>query len=1586
MAPVSEAGVKTWNNSGTAWATGANWVGGVAPASDLTIDQALFNNTTFNFQPNFGSTSINGILVGDGSTATGPLSLTGSILTLGSGGIVIAPNAGTVSLSNSVKLGANQSWANNSSSLFTVGATVTNAATSTPYTLTLSGSGSGGTSFTNVISNFGTGTTSIVVNTTGGGKTTFSANNTYTGGLTINSGIVQATTSTGALGGGAVTLGGGELQLANDTNLGLARAVSTTGNAKITLDRATSGAGVIYTLSTLSTGAQTLTVAGGSNVTSGTTTLNFNGAVTLGGGSTFNVTNPSSGASTFLTLSGVVGGGANGFTKTGDGTLLLSGASANTYTGLTTVSGGELQLNKTTGINAVAGNLTVGNGKVTLLANNQIADTGTVSITTGGTFSFNAKGDTIAALTISSTGATATLDLGNQTGSTTFTLGSGALTFGANTQLLGGGLIRKTGGGLTLNFDGGQVNNSLIYAGSSDAGTVINVTQGMGSGTFMLGNTSGTNVATLNLNQTGTMNLGSTFIGYSNSSGGSGSGLAVNVAASATGLTGGGATVALISQTTPPQTSGTGTFYNSGSNSLTFASGASQAFTLSGSSIIDVRSTGTAYGTITTNGRNIVIAGGTLLGNKLGSSTGAWTLSSGYFGLKDVRNASAENFTISTADGNDGHTIKMLSGNTGTFTVANGLSTATSHIIVGSFTDGGIWDRGTLNAGSNYTISADAAGNSSFGSNFNSFTIGDNSGLNGIYMGSSAVPTTLTLGSNASFFGMGSTAASRTYNVGASGGGNDIIAPTAGNFTFGINNTSSSSNQIINLNQDKGNYDVTLIATGASTSDAINIAANQTGSGNLYVLTRNLTINSGVTFGGTGMISNDGNLADSSPQSVLSNFAGDINGTAIVPVAFILNGAVTGSNTIFLANSANSAATFQIGSTAGVGGNQNWSGVGTSGTSAVFDNRLTDSSRWTGTVAFSDRGNYGTLEASTSTTAPSNASHYQFTSLTLSPVLNSTTGLYKLVNATQNDGGTGAEAFYAGALSIGGGIGDSSNGHYLFNLNGQSLYLNSFADTTGLTNRGLTFQNDALNTVSEIRAVTTTGGTLQGGGSFQVLNGATLQYNGGDVNNVIFTRNTGTIAADTAAAPNAGNGTSPNNRQTLAYNGVSGTIGTFTSFLGSGTDTGGNSNTTNAGTNGTLRIIGGSYASSGYILNPIGSIGVIDTTGAGDTTLNNVTIQGNGTADTNGAGNSTTFPALVVAGTTSIIGNLVLADASGAANQATLRVGGVTPSITPSALSTALLNVVGDLTVGATNNLAIQSNGTVKVGGNVSIAGVGINMANNVTGLGVGIDAASDFTLNGNKGSASAQTVNIVPSVGKFHVGDGSAGVLSGTAAQATLAANLTAATSVDINGAASSLNLGGHTLNISGGSGLLTVGGMLVGTGTVNGSISVLSGGTHGPGNSPGFQAVTGDASYAAGSNFAWDLTQNVAVDSIQSGAAPFDQVQVNGNLSITTGALFNITLNGSGSTVDFTNAFWAANEQWLVFGVNGTGTGDFTLGTVSVDSLGHGSSSYGYFDVANVGGDVYLNWTAVPEPSTTALVVGMGVGFWLLRLRRRK
>src|SRR5207245_6400730 len=131
--------------------------------------------------------------------------------------------------------------------------------------------------------------------------------------------------------------------------------------------------------------------------------------------------------------SGIISGTGN-LVKTNVGTLRLDGGTGhNTYSGFTRFDGGVLELDKFaifpsfTNFTAIPGDLTVGDGNglvgtdvLTLLADDQIANTSDVTVKNSGFMNFNGNVDRIASLTMQGgtidTGAGTLILGGNVTG------------------------------------------------------------------------------------------------------------------------------------------------------------------------------------------------------------------------------------------------------------------------------------------------------------------------------------------------------------------------------------------------------------------------------------------------------------------------------------------------------------------------------------------------------------------------------------------------------------------------------------------------------------------------------------------------------------------------------------------------------------------------------------------------------------------------------------------------------------------------------------------------------------------------------------------------------------------------------------------------------------------------------------------------------------------------------------------------------------------------------------------------------------------------------------------------------------------
>jgi autotransporter-associated beta strand protein len=318
-----------------------------------------------------------------------------------------------------------------------------------------------------------------------------SSANTYTGLTTVSAGTLELSKSSGVAVAGSLTINGGTAR--DQNSLGQINGAAVTVNA-----------GGAYDLNNLADTVSALTMVGGS-VTIGTGLLTATGAVTMTGGSiastgaggmtlannvTINAASVAATISGNLSLEGgthtftvadgtpaidldisaaIDGGVGSHLTKAGAGTLRLTGASDNTYTGRTTVSAGTLSLAKTGGAVAVAGNFIIDGGTAREELGNQVADTSTVAVNAGGTFDVTGQTEAVGPVTM--TGGSITATGGGQLillGDVTTNSASTSATISANLNLLGNTrtiTVAFGGAAPDLEITGAISNGGLTKAG-----------------------------------------------------------------------------------------------------------------------------------------------------------------------------------------------------------------------------------------------------------------------------------------------------------------------------------------------------------------------------------------------------------------------------------------------------------------------------------------------------------------------------------------------------------------------------------------------------------------------------------------------------------------------------------------------------------------------------------------------------------------------------------------------------------------------------------------------------------------------------------------------------------------------------------------------------------------------------------------------------------------------------------------------------------------------------------------------------------------------------------------------------------------
>jgi fibronectin-binding autotransporter adhesin len=302
-----------------------------------------------------------------------------------------------------------------------------------------------------VANNAGAGTLTL----SGTGTTVLAGANTFTGATKINSGVlnVRNNTGLGTTAGGVTVVSGAALELQNGITIG-AEALSLNGTG-------ISNGGALLNISGNNVYGGTITLQSASRINSDSGLLTLNNAAAISGAFGLTV-----GGSGNITISGVIGTGANAVTKDGAGTLTLSGA--NTYSGATTINAGILKLGA------------AGSG-----SNTPLGTTGAGTTVSGTGAALDLGGFTLSTaepLTLSGTGVSSGGALLNSGSSATY---SGLITLGAAASIVANNNIilsatgTITGSGFGLTLDGTATGSSLASIIGTGAGTLTKAGTGI---------------------------------------------------------------------------------------------------------------------------------------------------------------------------------------------------------------------------------------------------------------------------------------------------------------------------------------------------------------------------------------------------------------------------------------------------------------------------------------------------------------------------------------------------------------------------------------------------------------------------------------------------------------------------------------------------------------------------------------------------------------------------------------------------------------------------------------------------------------------------------------------------------------------------------------------------------------------------------------------------------------------------------------------------------------------------------------------------------------------------------------------------
>lgn len=346
---------------------------------------------------------------------------------------------------------------------------------------------------------------------TGTGRLVLSAENSYTGGTTINAGIlgVGADNNLGAAS-GTLTLDGGTLQYTAGFTSGRLVTLGAGGGTFDTNGNNASLTGVISDAGALTkNGAGTLTLSGTNTYTGGTTV----NAGTLQGNSTSLQGNIANNAivvfdqSVTGTYAGVMSG-TGSLVKQNTGTLTLTGINA--YTSGSFLNGGILSVGADNNLGDAAGRLTFNGGALQYSTGFTSGRPVTLNAS-GGTIDTNANSATLSGVISGSGGltktggGTLTLD-GTNTYSGATTINAGTLQMGTGGSLASATAVSVSSGAIFDVNNTTQTIGSIAGAGNVTLGTGTLTAGGNNTSTTLNGVISGTE-GSFAKNGTGVLNL-----------------------------------------------------------------------------------------------------------------------------------------------------------------------------------------------------------------------------------------------------------------------------------------------------------------------------------------------------------------------------------------------------------------------------------------------------------------------------------------------------------------------------------------------------------------------------------------------------------------------------------------------------------------------------------------------------------------------------------------------------------------------------------------------------------------------------------------------------------------------------------------------------------------------------------------------------------------------------------------------------------------------------------------------------------------------------------------------------------------------